>query len=232
MECPFLLSHCICNNDDNYDVNEYLNKNGSNKQRYRKIVAFQCCSWRGAVLFRFILMWRCGIVLGFRATAQPSDQWKRTSKVWGISFFIFCMDQWKTMVIYSGSEILEMGLAWVGFNTNSRAGRKTKLDRFKAHYGARPQIYAQLWLDLQNTDIAEARVNPKKEKFYYFMMSVHFLKSYKTRHGLAGTFKVHEDTAADWSWHFVRKIRAMKAEKVNSLSPLPRHFSLDHSHQI
>ena len=132
------------------------------------------------------------------------------------------------MVVYSGTDVLTMGLSYIGHNPNSRAGRKTKLKRFREGYGSRPQVYAQIWLDLQSTDNPEARINPKKDLFFYFMMGIHFLKTYKTRGNLAGTFHVHEDTASSWAWYFVRKIRALKGEKVRLNSFLSESLFFAH----
>jgi hypothetical protein len=64
------------------------------------------------------------------------------------------------MLILTDDEVLGKGLAMVGYNEErqARVKRATNIDRFKDHYGSIPVVYAQLWEDLQMTNIAAAHV--------------------------------------------------------------------------
>ena len=73
------------------------------------------------------------------------------------------------LVILTEDEMLFKGLELVGFTLDrmENVERDTNIERFKAHYGSIPFVYAQIWEDLQTTDIPEARVDamPKESRF-------------------------------------------------------------------
>ena len=53
------------------------------------------------------------------------------------------------------------------------------MERFKSFYGSKPIVCAQIWEDLQTTDIVEARIEAKSQKDVdYFLMAHHFLTCY------------------------------------------------------
>jgi hypothetical protein len=66
---------------------------------------------------------------------------------------------------------------------------------FKEFYGSDPVVYAQMWEDLQMTEIPEAHLDINPANNEYFLMALYLLKCYPTEGWLAGLFKVCEKTA-------------------------------------
>jgi DDE superfamily endonuclease len=121
------------------------------------------------------------------------------------------------MLILTDDEVLSKALMLVGFNEErqARVQNKTNEARFLEHFGSMPQVYAQLWEDLQTTNVAEARIDVQHEKdFDYFMGAIHFLTVYPTEKQRSGIFKRCDRSCREWGWLFVRKIAALKELKV------------------
>ena len=120
-----------------------------------------------------------------------------------------------TMLILTVNEMMQKGLELSGFALcrQQKVDPKTNLRRFKAYYGSAPIVYAQIWEDLQTTDIPEASISD--ENIDSFLMTMHFLKCYPTEVQLAGTFKICERTAREWGWYYAKKVQALKSEKVS-----------------
>lgn len=68
------------------------------------------------------------------------------------------------LVVYTPDEILWKGLDLAGFDISRKrnVNQVQNLERFKAHYGSHPVVYAQIWEDMQTTEIAEARNDTSK----------------------------------------------------------------------
>jgi hypothetical protein len=120
------------------------------------------------------------------------------------------------VVILTADQVLHQGLICVGFKTNriQNTSRASNLERFRAHYGSNPLVYAQIWEDLQTARIPEAYIEATEQGFKEFMMSVYFLKCYPTEAQLSATFNICEKTVRKWCWFFARKIQALKRYKV------------------
>ena len=123
------------------------------------------------------------------------------------------------LVILTADQILRTGLLVVGFSDRriQNVERAKSLERFRTAYGSNPIVYAQIWEDLQTTEIPEARIDKKTMDLNYFLMWLRFLKRYPTECELAGTFKICEKTARTWAWFYAQKIQALKGQKVSSL---------------
>ena len=67
---------------------------------------------------------------------------------------------------------------------NHRQSRKRNIDDYKSYFGFKPVIHAQLWEDLQTTDIVEARIDITTPKgnvsIENLLWSQYFLKTYCT----------------------------------------------------
>jgi hypothetical protein len=70
----------------------------------------------------------------------------------------------ETVVVMTPDEILKCRLYLVGFTNRriKRAKRKVNLGCFKGHFGSSPRVIAQIWEDLQRTNIPEAFVSVGK----------------------------------------------------------------------
>ena len=127
-------------------------------------------------------------------------------------------DDWDpNLVCYTSDDMLRKGLQLAGVKDRAFAKRskeslvKTFLDR----YGCNHVVTAQIWEDLQRTDVDEAYLPIKdRDKVDYFFMSLHFLKRYPVESERALHYKCHQDTCRDWSWYFITKIQALKKEKI------------------
>ena len=124
-----------------------------------------------------------------------------------------------TMVhLLTADFVLSRGLLLAGYDKRRRdlnkISRKTAVRRFKSFYGSVPIVYAQIYEDLQTTDIEDAHVEPKDLKFDYLMLAMYFLKTYPTEEQMAATFNIDEGTARVWTWYYLRKIQALKAAKI------------------
>jgi len=116
-------------------------------------------------------------------------------------------------LILSAEEFLEAGLTVIGFDVGN--SHKTNLRRFKSFYGSIPLVYAEMWEDLQASQNPNAHVEAKSIKdVRRFLLAIFFLKVYATESITAAFFKFSEKTARKWAWHYAKKIRALKEEKI------------------
>jgi len=109
------------------------------------------------------------------------------------------------------------GLHLVGFNDSRQLVRKEKnLRRFCAHFGAKPNVYAVIWTDLQTTMIEEASVDIQNDatRLEDLLMAAHFLKCYPKEEEAEGIFKLSDRTIRNKVWAYVKKLQALKQEKI------------------
>jgi hypothetical protein len=115
---------------------------------------------------------------------------------------------------------MKMGLKLVGFKRRRILrvwSSKTTINRFKGFFGASPAVYAEIWEDLQRTDVVEARVPVQDRNLKYFLMAMHHLKRYPTELERETMFDISRMWGRDWCWYFIEKVQALKAQKI--LSP-------------
>jgi len=92
---------------------------------------------------------------------------------------------------------------------------------FKAQCGAHPVIVAQLWEDLQTTQIAAAGINVEKRNVNLknFLRTFQFLRICPTEEQRRGWWANSRNTIRKWCKCFLSKILAMKVEKVRWPQP-------------
>ena len=122
----------------------------------------------------------------------------------------------RPVVVYTAAQILYRGLRLVHYKRRRirRAGRKRNIERFKGHFGAKPHVLAQIWEDLQITDVEEARLLPVDAKLDKFLMAFHMLRKYPTELEREPIFDIDPQQGRDWVWFFLEKIVALKSEKI------------------
>jgi hypothetical protein len=125
------------------------------------------------------------------------------------------------MTALTEDQILVQGLKLFNFeeyrteNVNDRQNN----ERFKAHFGSLPIVYARIWTALQEIDDPQASILYERGvTIRKFLMAIHFLKCYPTESQLAGVFRMSERTARTWVWYFLKKIQALKQHKVSTTS--------------
>jgi len=116
------------------------------------------------------------------------------------------------------SAVLSRGLSLVGFDERRQGSvrRSKNIERFCTHCGSKPTVYAKLWSDLQQTAIPTAKIdlNDDHTCLEHLLMAVHFLKCYQKDNQSEATFKLSNTTIRKWVWFYVKKIQAMKEEKI------------------
>lgn len=125
--------------------------------------------------------------------------------------------------IYTPDQVLRIGLKMVGVDRHRqhRQSRKTNRGDFTVHYGVDPIVCAQMWEDLQITNIDEARISGKSVdnrnsgcNLKNFLRAYHFLKRYETDRERKCSSGHARETARKWVWFFVLKIGALKGMKI------------------
>jgi hypothetical protein len=121
-----------------------------------------------------------------------------------------------TVIALTPDEILKRGLLLVGYTRKriKRAKRKVNLSRFKGHFGSSPRVIAQIWEDLQRTDIQKSFVPVEMQNFDHFLMAMHHLKRYPTELEREAIFDISYWQGHDAVWYFVEKIQALKVVKI------------------
>lgn len=124
-----------------------------------------------------------------------------------------------TMLILTADDMLQKGLELGGFDRyrQKNVRRAQNLERFRALYGSNPVVYAEIFEDLQTTQIAEAWVDSDMLCVDSFLMALHFLKCYPTENQLSGLFQICEKSTRKWAWFYAKKIQALKTQKVSLL---------------
>ena len=110
------------------------------------------------------------------------------------------------------SDLLVLGLELMRFSGARQNDRTVNLRRFAAHFGACPETCSAIFVDLQTTQIAAARI--AKPQVFYLLMTMYWLKTYPTEHQTAGTFEVDEKTVRNNVWKYIGAIQALKGMKV------------------
>ena len=126
------------------------------------------------------------------------------------------------LIVYTTDEVMELGLEMTGKNKawQRRNKRTTNLSDFKISFGVLPVVAAEIWVELQSTDLKDAQIDTTIRKrncnLANFLWAFHFLMRYQ----VGGEMKKKmgfgsENTVAKWIWYFLRRIRALKTKKVS-----------------
>ena len=135
-------------------------------------------------------------------------------------------------------QVLSIGLSLVGIveARQHRQSRKRNIDDYKSYFGFKPVIHAQLWEDLQTTDIVEARIDITTPKgnvsIENLLWSQYFLKTYCTDKQRKGPTGHCEEMGRKWCWHFLDKIQALKADKVSVCASNTLKAAIARCHQL
>ena len=120
------------------------------------------------------------------------------------------------MTTVTANQMLQKGLELygVGLRRQRRSCRASNIRRFKKIYGSTPKVYVAIFHDLQTTDVKKARVDSADICLDSFLMAMNFLKLYETETVRATIFDICKNTARKWTWFYVKKIQALKKEKI------------------
>ena len=119
----------------------------------------------------------------------------------------------------SAVKFLQRGLERAGFTPwqIQQNNNKKNVERFRAHYGSNPIVLEKQWQDLQNTQIAEAKVNLRVHNWNDLLMTHYYMRLYPTEVVMSGRWNYKEDTIQEKVWSLAYKIAALKGEKVKSI---------------
>jgi hypothetical protein len=102
------------------------------------------------------------------------------------------------------AKMMATGLVIAGFSSNNQQGSTNE----------QPIGCLQSWHDLCMTDVVDAQIKSTDEVKMLFLSS-HFLKCYPTEEAIAGRFNMTEKSVQEWTWHYIKKIQALKVVKVS-----------------
>lgn len=120
-------------------------------------------------------------------------------------------------LILTPKEMLQAGLEAMHYSAdriNRVKNQSTNIQRFKDHFGCHPHVAATIFEELQITRLDSARLGKNKVSAFYFLASLYFLKVYETEKRREPIFDLSPKTMRNWVWYYVRKIQALKEEKI------------------
>ena len=123
--------------------------------------------------------------------------------------------------ILTASEVMARGLLFVGFSRTSQAimPHNRLLDEFRAHYGCLPIDLAQIWYDLQTTELPGIALTEEEKNFKsftMFMASNFFLWAHtKNANMLVSRFGISKrEIQSESFWKWIHKMGALHEDKI------------------
>ena len=133
----------------------------------------------------------------------------------------------------SPSQFLQLGLELMGYDLarQRRVRSAENLARFRCNYGVGPGAIRATYHQLQETEIAEAKID--KPNSFYFLIAINWLFVYKKEKQMAGIFRTDEDTLQQHIQKYVDAISPLKGDKIKfdvNLNPETFLLSVDGVH--
>lgn len=123
-------------------------------------------------------------------------------------------------LILTATEILQHGLDLLGW-TDGQLDRESKnrLEKhaawFTSDFGASHHVVAQIFYDLQTTDIQAARIHSATmEDLDHLLFALHFLKVYPTEGQRQNKWHKCDKTLRENGWDLLLRLQALKATKI------------------
>lgn len=121
--------------------------------------------------------------------------------------------------ILTADELLRIGLETRGFSEERLAKNNEQRlhDRFKSFYGCSPITVAQMWTDLQTTEVDEARIGVEgdmKIRILDFLNTLEWLKCYEPEANREVRSGLASKTLRKRCWWYCRKLQALKVDKI------------------
>jgi DDE superfamily endonuclease len=124
------------------------------------------------------------------------------------------------LLIFTSDEILNHGLKLLGW-TDKKLARESKhkhekqANWFSCEYGAKPHVVAQIWIDLQRTEIEDARIIAATEdELTQVLYTLQLLKSYPTEGQRQNKWHACDRVLRDKCWSMLLRLQALKATKI------------------
>jgi DDE superfamily endonuclease len=122
--------------------------------------------------------------------------------------------------VLTGDEFMQHGLLLLGWterqlDRNSKRRREKHTAWFKAEFGCSGQVVAQIFEDLQTTDIQAARIdNAALEDASHLLYALAFMKSYPTEEQRQNKWHLCDRVLRDSGWDMLKRLQALKAKKI------------------
>ena len=119
------------------------------------------------------------------------------------------------LIRLSEAQIKRTGLEWAGWHPTEqiRVSKSTNKARFTGHYGIDARTAGAIFIDLQTTDIVEAKIHQVDPLKTFIML--YWMQTSSREHDMSAKFKFNESTARGYVWDYAGRIRALKAKKVS-----------------
>jgi hypothetical protein len=118
--------------------------------------------------------------------------------------------------IVTSDEMLHFGLSLLRF-TDEEIGRvqmKTNKNRFNDHFGVMPKTACKIYDNLQRTPIEQAKIVGDELNLKRFLLGLYYLRKYPKESEFESIFKYSKYWGRKICWTMIRKIQALKAEKI------------------
>jgi hypothetical protein len=100
------------------------------------------------------------------------------------------------------------GLHIAGFSKQNVA-EKLNMQRFRSHFGVGPKAIIAILNDLPNQEHGQ-----EQKKVEHLMMTLCWLKLYKTEHVMAGRWKHCEELCRDTDKVFLSRLQSLKEKRI------------------
>jgi hypothetical protein len=126
----------------------------------------------------------------------------------------------ENLLILTGNEILRYGLRLLGWtnaqlNRNCKNQRENNMDRFKADFGASPNVVAQIFEDMQRTNLPAAKIHiASMDDAAHLLYALNFLKEYPTEGQRQNKWHLSDSTLRLNGWDMLLRLQALKSEKI------------------
>lgn len=117
------------------------------------------------------------------------------------------------LVNLTPQQMTELGLELVGYGRRNLSDA-SKIDVFRSLFGASPEACSHALTDLQLMGVIP-NDTVKSVEPRYFLVALHWMKTYKTEPDMSGRFKRSVRTLRTWIWGYVEAFQALKPHKVN-----------------
>lgn len=123
-------------------------------------------------------------------------------------------------LVLTGSEIMLHGLKLLGWsekklNRKSKNGSNKKSLWFANEYGASPLVVAQIWEDLQTSNLEAVRINDATlDDLTVLLQTMQFMKVYPTEGNRQNRWQECDRNLRDNGWKMLIRIQALKAKKI------------------
>ncbi|CAB9516751.1 hypothetical protein SEMRO_804_G204910.1 [Seminavis robusta] len=122
-----------------------------------------------------------------------------------------------TAKAYSARHFMNLGLRYARFPNWKHYKESRSIERFKQHFGMKPETVADCWLLLRESNDPDIRLE-KKAKPKHLLIAIRHLFKYHTEADLASFFNIKtEKTVRKWAKLYVKRISRLLPDLIGTL---------------